>query len=199
MKNHLKELYQNGLNGVSPSITSGGLMAAIMKGLITADDMIEIVGEGSELSVIRSAKLKEISAACNTVIVQGIDVTVGDRTDHFNLSLEDQSNINNLFRVVELGGTEYPYQADDGTCTVYSALEIASIYIAAQTHITSQTAYHNALKSYVNSLESVEEITAVTYGMELPEPYKTELGIKLAVAEEQMTAIVAKLSQAAKA
>lgn len=65
---------------------------------------------------------------------------IGDRLDHFNLKLEDQSNINNLFRVVELGGTEYPYQADDGTCTVYSATEIAQIYVAAQTLITGQTA-----------------------------------------------------------
>ena len=149
MKNNIKELYQNGLEGKSPSITSKGLLAAVTKGLLTTVDIVEILGEDNELSVIRAAKLKEISVACNATIVHGIDVPIDDRTDHFNLSLEDQSNINNLFRVVELGGTEFPYQADDGTCIVYSAQQIASIYIAAQTHITSQTAYHNALKSYI--------------------------------------------------
>ena len=110
-----------------------------------------------------------------------------------NLKLEDQSNINNLFRVVELGGTEYPYQADDGTCTVYSATEIAQIYVAAQTLITSQTAYHNALKSYVNAMTDAEEIAAVQYGMDLPEPYAAALSEKMAVAQAQMEAIMQKL------
>lgn len=81
------------------------------------------------------------------------------------LALEDQSNINNLFRVVELGGTEFPYQADDGTCSVYTASEIANIYIAAQTLITTQTAYHNALKEYVLAMENEEDIASVEYGM----------------------------------
>ena len=49
--------------------------------------------------------------------------------------------------------------------------KIAQIYIAAQTLITTQTTYHNALKAYVQSLEGSEEISAVTYGMTLPEPY----------------------------
>lgn len=139
----------------------------------------------------------EISKACNAVIVAGVDVPIGDRRDHFNLKLEDQSNINNLFRVVELGGTEYPYQADDGTCTVYSATEIAQIYVAAQTLITGQTAYHNALKSYVNAMTDVEEIATVQYGMDLPEPYAAALSEKMAVAQAQMEAIMQKLGGAA--
>ena len=77
--------------------------------------------------------------------------------------------------MVELGGTEFPYQADDGTCTVYSATEIAQIYVAAQTLITGQTAYHNALKSYVNAMTDAKEIAAVQYGMDLPEPYAAAL------------------------
>lgn len=98
--------------------------------------------------------------------------------------------------MVELGGTEYPYQADDGTCTVYSATEIAQIYVAAQTLITGQTAYHNALKSYVNAMTDVEEIATVQYGMDLPEPYAAALSEKMAVAQAQMEAIMQKLGGA---
>lgn len=112
------------------------------------------------------------------------------------LALEDQSNINNLFRVVELGGTEFPYQADDGTCSVYTASEIANIYIAAQTLITTQTAYHNALKEYVLAMENEEDIASVEYGMELPEPYASSLAQKLAVAQEQMTSIFTRMHTA---
>lgn len=189
-KNYIAQLYNDKV------LTSVGVLNAIQKGWITTEDAVEILGSDTALDTIRTAKLLEISKACNAVIVAGIDVQIGERTDHFNLALEDQSNINNLFRVVELGGTEFPYQADDGTCTVYSAQEIAQIYIAAQGHITSQTAYHNALKAYVNSLETSEEITTIQYGMTLPDPYATELAGKLAVAQAQMQAIVARLGEA---
>lgn len=106
---------------------------------------------------------------------------------------ENQANIANLFRVVELGGTEFPYQSDGGVCRIYTAAEIAQIYIAAQTLITTQTTYHNALKAYVQSLEGAEEISSITYGMTLPEPYLSEMNAKLAVAQAQMNAITEKL------
>lgn len=130
MKDKLREMYENGLRGIEPSISAGGLLKAVANGWITTEDAVEILGSDNALETVRAAKLLEISKACNAVIVAGVDVPIGDRLDHFNLKLEDQSNINNLFRVVELGGTEYPYQADDGTCTVYSATEIAQIYVA---------------------------------------------------------------------
>lgn len=188
-KNYIAQLYND------QALTSSGVLNAINKGWITTEDAVEILGSDTALDTIRTAKLLEISKACNAVIVAGVNVQIGKRVDHFNLALEDQSNINNLFRVVELGGTEFPYQADDGSCTVYSAQEIAQIYITAQSHITTQTAYHNALKAYVNSLENSEEITAIQYGMDLPAPYATELAGKLAVAQAQMEAIVQRLGE----
>ena len=189
MKKKLNSLYQSG------AIDAAGLLNAVAKSWISVEDMLEIVGEDNALSVVMAAKLAEISKVCNAVIVAGVDITLGDETVHFNLSIEDQSNINNLFRVVELGGTEFPYQSDGGVCRVYSASEIVQIYIAAQTLITSQTTYHNELKQYVQTLESVEDISAIQYGMTLPEPYLTEMNEKLAVAQQQMEAIVANMSQ----
>lgn len=188
MKKKLNNLYQSG------AIDAAGLLNAVAKSWISVEDMIEIVGEGNALSVVMAAKLAEISKVCNAVIVAGVDITLGDETVHFNLSIEDQSNINNLFRVVELGGTEYPYQADGGVCRIYSAQEIAQIYLAAQTLITTQTTYHNTLKAYVQSLSDADDIKAVYYGMELPDEYAQEMNSKLAVAQQQMQDIVAKLS-----
>lgn len=186
-KQYIAQLYHDG------GVTNMGVLQAITKGWITTSDAVDILGADNSLSVIRTAKLMEISKACNSMIVSGVDVQIGDRIDHFNLALEDQSNINNLFRVVELGGTEFPYQADDGTCTVYSAMEIVSIYVAAQTLITAQTSYHNALKSYILSLEDEESIASVVYGMDLPEPYASELAGKMSVAQTQMASIVERL------
>lgn len=195
-KNYIAQLYQD------KAITNKGVLNAIIRGWITIADAVEILGDDNAMDTVRAAKLMEISKTCNAVIVAGVDVPVGDQSEgvhmeHFNLALEDQNNINNLFRVVELGGTEFPYQADDGSCKVYSANEIAAIYIAAQTLITTQTAYHNALKAYVNALTESEEIATVQYGMELPEPFASELASKLAVAQTQMEAILQRLGEAA--
>lgn len=191
MKEKLRNMYEEGL------LDTTGLLNAVAKDWITITDVIEIVGEDNALSVVMSAKLSEISNACNAVIVNGVDIKFGEETVHFNLSIEDQSNINNLFRVVELGGTEYPYQADGGVCRIYTAAEIAAIYIAAQTLITTQTTYHNELKQYVQTLTSAEEVSAIQYGMTLPEPYLTEMNEKLTVAQQQMQAIVGRMQQAA--
>ena len=191
MKEKLRDMYESQL------IDTTGLLKAIERGWATISDIVEIVGEDNALSVIMTAKLSEISNACNTVIVSGVDITFGEESVHFNLSIEDQSNINNLFRVVELGGTEFPYQADGGVCRIYTAAEIAAIYIAAQTLITTQTTYHNELKQYVQTLTSAEEVSAIQYGMTLPEPYLTEMNEKLTVAQQQMQAIVDRMQQAA--
>lgn len=191
MKEKLRNMYEEGM------LDTTGLLNAVAKDWITITDVIEIVGEDNALSVVMSAKLSEISNACNAVIVNGVDIKFGEENVHFNLSIEDQSNINNLFRVVELGGTEFPYQADGGVCRIYTAAEIAAIYIAAQTLITTQTTYHNELKQYVQTLTSAEEVSAIQYGMTLPEPYLTEMNEKLAVAQQQMQAIVGRMQQAA--
>ena len=191
MKEKLRNMYEEGL------LDTTGLLNAVGKDWIPITDVIEIVGEDNALSVVMSAKLSEISNACNAVIVNGVDIKFGEENVHFNLSIEDQSNINNLFRVVELGGTEFPYQADGGVCRIYTAAEIAAIYIAAQTLITTQTTYHNELKQYVQTLTSAEEVSAIQYGMTLPEPYLTEMNEKLAVAQQQMQAIVGRMQQAA--
>lgn len=191
MKEKLRNMYEEGL------LDTTGLLNAVAKDWVTITDVIEIVGEDNALSVVMSAKLSEISNACNAVIVNGVDIKFGEETVHFNLSIEDQSNINNLFRVVVLGGTEYPYQADGGVCRIYTAAEIAAIYIAAQTLITTQTTYHNELKQYVQTLTSAEEVSAIQYGMTLPEPYLTEMNEKLTVAQQQMQAIVDRMQQAA--
>lgn len=189
MKEMLRTLYQKGLDGTGVGLTMTGLIEAVAKGWITLDDVVDIVGEDSSTNAVMTAKVKEISTACGEVIVAGVDVPVDDRIDHFNLSIEDQSNISNLYRVVELGGTEFPYQADDGQCVVYSATDITKIYVMAQTLITSQTAYHNALKNYVQTLTDKDVIAEVFFGMELPEPYASEVQANIDVAAAQLAAI----------
>lgn len=166
---------------------------AIESGLANLEDFMGCATGADIVEIVRAAKLAQISKACNEIIVAGVDLELTAGEAHFNLSVEDQANIANLFKIVELGGTEFPYQSDGGVCRIYTAAEIAQIYIAAQSLITTQTTYHNALKAYVQTLEGIEEIAAVQYGTELPEPFASEVAGKLAVAETQMQAIMGKL------
>lgn len=189
MKDKLKEMYADHM------ITESGLLNAVLKSWITIEDAVEILGEENAVEIVKNAKLAEISKACNVIIESGFDIEFNGESVHFNLNLKDQSNIGNLFEVVKLGGTEYPYQADGGVCRIYSAAEIQQIYVAAQSLITGQTTYHNELKQYVQSMDSAEAIAAVSYGMELPEPYLTEMNEKLAVAQSTMQGILERLSQ----
>lgn len=166
---------------------------AIESGLTNMEDFLGCATGADIVEIVRSAKIAEISKACNAIIVAGIDLELTQGEVHFNLSIEDQTNISNLFKIVELGGSEFPYQSDGGVCRIYTAAEIAQIYIAAQTLITTQTTYHNALKAYVQTLESIESIASAQYGMELPEPFASEMRLKLAVAQEQMNVITGRL------
>ena len=59
--------------------------------------------------------------------------------------------------------------------------------------------FHVSRQSSLGALYSVEAITSIVYGMTLPDPYNTEMNEKLAVANEQMQAIIARLSSAANA
>ncbi len=187
MKHNIKLLFD------SHNISQAGVLDAVSRGWITVDEAVEIIGKENEVEIVRSAKLSEISKACNAKIISGVDLQLTEGSAHFNLTIEDQSNIANLFRVVELGGTEFPYQSEDGVCRIYTAAEIAQIYTTAQTAITTQTTYHNQLKLYVQSLNDVESISKIQYGMTLPEPYLTEMNKKLLVAKQQMDNITGKL------
>ena len=65
MKEQLKGMYENGKRGLAPAISADGLLKAVAKKWITLEDAVDIIGEDSALEVMRAAKLREISAACN--------------------------------------------------------------------------------------------------------------------------------------
>ena len=49
------------------------------------------------------------------------------------------------------------------------------IITAATKLKTYHTTYYNALKNYVKSLKDIHQVAAITYGIELPEEYKSDV------------------------
>ena len=130
--------------------------------------------EEMTLDFIKTSKINEMSYQCKKIIENGFDLELRDATHHFSLTTQDQLNLMSLGTMAQTSN-EIPYHADGEEVIFYTSEEINQIIAAANAFKTYQTTYYNSLKAYINSLESIEEISAIEYGIEIPEKFKTEV------------------------
>ena len=170
LKERLKALYANGLNGVSPSIQLDKILNAVFKRWITVDEAVEIVGDNGTdaFEILRAVKLKEVSKACEDVIFAGTDVELGNEVLHFSLTIKDQINLSTAISAVVNGALAFPYHNDGNLCRLYSAAEINKIGAEATRFILYHTTYCNHLNYYIRRIEDVGVFESVFYGCELP-------------------------------
>ena len=116
-----------------------------------------------------------MSYECNKTIENGFDVELQEEIHHFSLTVQDQLNLITLSTMAAQGIEQIPYHADGELCKFYTPAEINAIVNQATIWKTYHTTYFNALKAYINSLQTIEEIGAITYGIELPEEFKTDV------------------------
>lgn len=136
----------------------------------------EIVDYEQQISInfLRQSKISEMSYQCRRAIEAGVDVELRMETKHFSMDTQDQLNLMSL-GVMAQTQQLIPYHADGETCIFYTADEINKIVAAATAHKVYHTTYYNALKNYINSLSTIEEIAAITYGTPIPEEYQSEV------------------------
>lgn len=133
------------------------------------------VADEISLEYIKSAKLTEMSNTCHQLIEAGFDITLTDgQTHHFSLDTQDQLNLITLSAMADTQEL-VPYHADGEVCKFYTSAEIKQIIAAATQFKIYHTTYYNALKQYINSLNSIEAVSAITYGTELPEEYQSDV------------------------
>ena len=139
-------------------------------------DIIDINEEKDTISIefIRSSKLNEMSYACRTTIEGGFDLELRGIVKHFSLDTQDQLNLITLSAMAQTQ-TLIPYHADGEECVFYTNEEINEIVETANAFKIYHTTYYNALKTYINALETIEEISAITYGVEIPDEYKSDV------------------------
>ena len=145
---------------------------------------------------IRENKLASVSATCEQLIYDGIDVTLSTGEKHFSLQIADQSNIDGIFNAVTLGATAYPYHADGELCSMFSATDIVTLYMNYKSFVTTQTTYCNALRQWIMREEDKDKLAAIEYGSPLPDDLNAEMNTILTAAQEQVQAIVGKLTSA---
>ena len=126
------------------------------------------------LEFIRSSKLTEMSHACRTTIEAGFDLELHNEIQHFSLTTQDQLNLMGLSAMTQTQSL-IPYHADGEEVTFYTSEEINQIVDAANALKIYHTTYFNALKAYINALETIEEIGAIEYGTPIPDEYKSDV------------------------
>lgn len=145
---------------------------------------------------IRENKLKLMSDSCGELIRKGIDVSLSDGKKHFSLETTDQTNINGVFNAVTLGATSYPYHADGEPCKMFSAADIVALYVEYKSFVTEQTTYCNALRQWIKRETDKAILSKIEYGTMLPDDLKEKTEEILKEANNQITALVAKISAA---
>ena len=128
------------------------------------------------LSEYKDAKHEELSCDCQEVIESGVDVTLSDGTvEHFSLTQTDQLNL--LGKQVELAGTgdSFAYHCDGEPCKTYSRADMQKICKEDIEFITYNTTYVNSVFNWIKACTKVSELDAISYGVEVPEEYKSEV------------------------
>ena len=119
------------------------------------------------LEAAKSARISELSAACNAAIVAGCDVTLSATTGHISLTDEDQINLTTAVGAVNQGAEGYPYHLDGQLCAIYPAADIIAMGEAATAHKLYHTTYCNHLMAWARRA-TADELEGITYGAELP-------------------------------
>ena len=113
-----------------------------------------IVVENPTIDYVRTSKISELKHACNKAITDGVDIKLSDgETRHFSMSLEDQINLLTM-----------AYVADE---SVYSTEDMKTIIAETNAFKNNHIAKFKQLKDRVNSLNTIQEVSAVNYHEEV--------------------------------
>jgi len=127
------------------------------------------------LQFVKDKKIEYMSYLCHQTIENGILITLSDGLEHsFALTENDQTNLMERQAQLMAGALQVSYHADGELCTYYSAEDMMAIIQASIFHKDYQTTYFNSLKHYINSMTDKNEVSAVEYGIEIPEQYQSQ-------------------------
>ena len=129
------------------------------------------------LEEVKKAKIEEMSMMQENVMRAGIEVALADGTvEHFDLNEKERSQLAVLQAKVAGGAENIPWHTSDEEehCKYYSSEDMGRIMTAAFELVTYHETYFRDLRIYIRSLSTREEAEAVTYGMEIPEEYRSQ-------------------------
>lgn len=162
-------------------------VAELKNGVISYRPMtpeeISALQDPRTLSEIIADKLTELSAACESTILDGITLTTEDGVErHFSCRVVDQMNATAALKLVEQGAPGYLFQDSEDDCFYATAKDISSITVGFIQHVTKTRTYRNVLSDYVKTLTDPQEVLAVRWGQELTGEWLVQFNEKMALA-----------------
>lgn len=134
------------------------------------------IEETVTIEFLKEQKIKEMNYICNQIITNGFDITLSDdNKHHFSLKIQDQLNFIALSTMIQSGETIIPYHADNELCRYYSAEDIGKVIKFATEFKTYHTTYYNSLKAYIQSIQNKEVLRTITYGIDIPTEYQSDI------------------------
>ena len=131
------------------------------------------------LEETKEQKVNEMNQVQQTTIQNGVDVTLTDGTiEHFTLTNHDQTSLLGLVGQVQMGVEQIPWHTSDHDepCKYYSNADMILITTKAMAYITYHVTYFRDLRIYINKgLNTKEEVEAITYGVIIPDEYKSDV------------------------
>ena len=130
------------------------------------------------LEEVKASKVAEMNNIQQSVIQSGFDVILTDGTvEHFTLTDHDQTSLMGLQTQVAQGAENIPWHTSDTAehCKYYSNADMLLIVTAAMQYVTFHVTYFRDLRIYINAMDDKESVEAVTYGIVIPEEYRSEV------------------------
>lgn len=130
------------------------------------------------LDEVKEAKVAEMNTTQQTIIAQGVDVTLTDgKSHHFSLSDHDQLSLMGLQTQVIAGSDKIPWHTSDVEtgCEYFTNSDMALITEKAMEFVTWHITYFINLRLYINSMLDRESVEAVYYGIYIPEEYQDDV------------------------
>lgn len=142
------------------------------------------------LDEVKAEKIASLSQICNSIIIYGVDVFVKNANKHFSYTLDDQTNIKEIFDLSITTKVPQYYHADGESCQLYEVDEMVTIYATEALNKLGNITYFNQLRTYVNSLTTIDEVNSVSYGMKLEGVYLEVYESALKQAEEGIRELI---------
>ena len=129
------------------------------------------------LEEVQEAKVTEMDRTQQAIVQAGFEVILADgTTEHFDLTEKEQKHLAVLQGLIARGDEKIPWHTSDETehCKYYSNADMSKVVTAAFDLVTYHETYFRDLRIYIRSLATKEAVEAVTYGMEIPESYRSQ-------------------------
>lgn len=145
-------------------------------------DIVEPVIDESimGLTELRARRIQQVSEAGEADIYSGDDVTLTDgTTKRFSYHVHDQANLESYLALIMASDDRenlyIPYHGSNETCRQYGYVDIVNIYFTLSMKKLRVYTYVNMLRAWLESMNNIENVRAIQYGVELPVEYQNQM------------------------